>query len=184
MLVQHHGSGTGDSASPDRSGPEKYKLSGATRNDEERRLFRAYLEGGDLGARAIQGLRAVDGAHSDGPLEVAQQRPEELAAVGLVGERGQPVVPNGLPLSKIHHAAFDANLIGVDPDARVTWWNWEELSSMQPTVAVRVAERQSDARVSGAFQIYVFATSWTTPAFGSAIPSALSPRDGSARLPD
>jgi putative restriction endonuclease len=32
---------------------------------------------------------------------------------------GQPVVPNGIPLSKIHHAAFDANLIGVDPDYRV-----------------------------------------------------------------
>lgn len=29
---------------------------------------------------------------------------------------GQPVVPNGLPLSKIHHAAFDAHLIGIDPD--------------------------------------------------------------------
>ncbi|MDP7547267.1 MAG: HNH endonuclease, partial [Alphaproteobacteria bacterium] len=29
---------------------------------------------------------------------------------------GQPVVPNGIPLSKIHHAAFDAHLIGIDPD--------------------------------------------------------------------
>jgi putative restriction endonuclease len=29
---------------------------------------------------------------------------------------GQPIVSNGLPLTKIHHAAFDANLIGVDPD--------------------------------------------------------------------
>ncbi len=29
---------------------------------------------------------------------------------------GQPIVPNGLPLSKIHHAAFDAHLIGIDPD--------------------------------------------------------------------
>lgn len=29
---------------------------------------------------------------------------------------GQPIVPNGLPLSKVHHAAFDANLIGIDPD--------------------------------------------------------------------
>jgi putative restriction endonuclease len=28
----------------------------------------------------------------------------------------QPVVPNGIPLSKIHHAAFDAHLIGIDPD--------------------------------------------------------------------
>jgi len=32
---------------------------------------------------------------------------------------GQPVVPNGLPLSKIHHAAFDAHLIGIDADYRV-----------------------------------------------------------------
>ena len=32
---------------------------------------------------------------------------------------GQPVVPNGLPLSKIHHAAFDAYLIGIDPDYRL-----------------------------------------------------------------
>jgi len=32
---------------------------------------------------------------------------------------GQPVVPNGLPLSKIHHAAFDTHLIGIDPDFRI-----------------------------------------------------------------
>ncbi len=32
---------------------------------------------------------------------------------------GQPVVPNGLPLSKIHHAAFDSHLIGIDPDYRL-----------------------------------------------------------------
>jgi putative restriction endonuclease len=29
---------------------------------------------------------------------------------------GQPIVSNGLPLTKIHHAAFDANLIGIDAD--------------------------------------------------------------------
>ena len=34
-------------------------------------------------------------------------------------EMGQPVVPNGLPLSKVHHAAFDANLIGIDADYRI-----------------------------------------------------------------
>jgi len=34
-------------------------------------------------------------------------------------EMGQPVVSNGLPLSKVHHAAFDANLIGIDPDCRI-----------------------------------------------------------------
>jgi len=32
---------------------------------------------------------------------------------------GQPIVPNGLALSKIHHAAFDAHLIGIDPDYRL-----------------------------------------------------------------
>ena len=32
---------------------------------------------------------------------------------------GHPVVSNGLPLTKIHHAAFDAHLIGVDPDYRI-----------------------------------------------------------------
>ena len=32
---------------------------------------------------------------------------------------GQPVVSNGIPLSKIHHAAFDAHLIGIDPAFRV-----------------------------------------------------------------
>jgi len=31
-------------------------------------------------------------------------------------EFGEPVVENGLSLCKIHHAAFDSNIIGVDPD--------------------------------------------------------------------
>jgi len=31
-------------------------------------------------------------------------------------ERGRPEVPNGLALCKIHHAAFDANILGVAPD--------------------------------------------------------------------
>lgn len=33
--------------------------------------------------------------------------------------RGDPVVENGLALCKIHHAAFDQNLVGVDPDRLV-----------------------------------------------------------------
>jgi putative restriction endonuclease len=32
---------------------------------------------------------------------------------------GQPVIANGIALSKIHHAAFDSHLIGIDPDRRV-----------------------------------------------------------------
>jgi putative restriction endonuclease len=31
----------------------------------------------------------------------------------------QPIVSNGLPLTKLHHAAFDAQLIGIDPDFRI-----------------------------------------------------------------
>lgn len=34
-------------------------------------------------------------------------------------ELGVPVVQNGLPLSKLHHAAYDANLIGIDGDGIV-----------------------------------------------------------------
>lgn len=46
-----------------------------------------------------------------------------LDAAHIVADKderlGQPIVTNGLPLSKIHHAAFDAQLIGVDPDYRL-----------------------------------------------------------------
>jgi putative restriction endonuclease len=49
--------------------------------------------------------------------------PMLLDAAHIVSDReeqlGQPVVPNGLPLSKIHHAAFDSHLIGIDADYRV-----------------------------------------------------------------
>lgn len=33
-----------------------------------------------------------------------------------VHERGDPVVPNGLTMCKIHHAAYDVNIIGIRPD--------------------------------------------------------------------
>src|SRR6185295_4418062 len=46
----------------------------------------------------------LDAAH------IMEDRDEQL---------GQPVIPNGIPLSKIHHAAFDAHLIGIDPDYRL-----------------------------------------------------------------
>jgi len=34
-------------------------------------------------------------------------------------ELGQAVVSNGIALSKLHHAAFDRNLLGIDPDYRL-----------------------------------------------------------------
>ena len=49
--------------------------------------------------------------------------PRLLDAAHIVADTdesmGQPIVTNGLPLSKLHHAAFDANLIGIDPDFRI-----------------------------------------------------------------
>jgi putative restriction endonuclease len=46
-----------------------------------------------------------------------------LDAAHIIADRdeqfGQPLVANGIPLSKIHHAAFDAHLIGIDPDYRL-----------------------------------------------------------------
>lgn len=33
--------------------------------------------------------------------------------------KGEPIVPNGLGLCKIHHSAFDTNIIGIDPEAVV-----------------------------------------------------------------
>jgi len=49
--------------------------------------------------------------------------PMLLDAAHIIGDKheafGQPVVPNGIPLTKIHHAAFDAHLIGIDADYRL-----------------------------------------------------------------
>jgi putative restriction endonuclease len=35
------------------------------------------------------------------------------------GEGGEPVVPNGISMCKIHHAAFDDSIIEIRPDNRV-----------------------------------------------------------------
>jgi putative restriction endonuclease len=49
--------------------------------------------------------------------------PRLLDAAHIIEDKnelfGQPIVPNGIPLSKIHHAAFDAHLIGIDSDYRI-----------------------------------------------------------------
>ena len=49
--------------------------------------------------------------------------PQLLDAAHIIPDRddefGHAVVSNGLTLSKIHHAAFDANLLGIDPDYKI-----------------------------------------------------------------
>lgn len=47
---------------------------------------------------------------------------ELLDAAHILPDRhpkGEPVVTNGLGLCKIHHSAYDVNIIGIDPDATV-----------------------------------------------------------------
>ncbi|SKW66833.1 Uncharacterised protein [Mycobacteroides abscessus subsp. massiliense] len=46
-----------------------------------------------------------------------------LDAAHIIGDNkpnGLPVVENGLSLCKIHHAAYDANLLGISPDYTVS----------------------------------------------------------------
>lgn len=45
-------------------------------------------------------------------LDAAHIRPDS--------EGGEPVVPNGLSLCKIHHAAYDSKMIGIDSDYRIS----------------------------------------------------------------
>jgi putative restriction endonuclease len=50
------------------------------------------------------------------------KREELLEAAHILPDSdplGAPVVPNGLSLCRLHHAAFDANLIGIRPDCVV-----------------------------------------------------------------
>lgn len=62
---------------------------------------------------AYQGRCAVSGL----------KEPILLDAAHIIADRderlGHPVVQNGIPLAKTHHAAFDANLIGIDPDFKI-----------------------------------------------------------------
>ena len=59
---------------------------------------------------------------------------------------GQPVVPNGIPLSKIHHAAFDAHLIGIDPDYRAACVRAAARTARWPDArSLEAAERRHDS---------------------------------------
>lgn len=64
----------------------------------------------------------IDAYHSRCALSGVPE-PMLLDAAHIVEDKheqlGQPIVRNGIPLSKIHHAAFDAHLIGIDTDFRI-----------------------------------------------------------------
>ncbi len=60
---------------------------------------------------AYNGKCAISGMPMPQLLDAAHIKPDK--------DQGLPIVSNGIPLTKIHHAAFDANLIGIDPDYRL-----------------------------------------------------------------
>ncbi|MGE0026507.1 MAG: HNH endonuclease [Thermoleophilia bacterium] len=59
----------------------------------------------------------------DGQCTICRLRHRELLdAAHIIGDRhdqGDPVVPNGLSLCKIHHAAYDRDLLGITGDGEV-----------------------------------------------------------------
>ena len=95
-----------DAAAP-ANAPERHYALQECRRRVHQPVFRAALVDAYRGRCAISGLpeeRLLDAAH------IVPDRDPEL---------GQPMVRNGLLLSKIHHAAFDQNLIGITPDCRL-----------------------------------------------------------------
>jgi putative restriction endonuclease len=66
------------------------------------RVVAAY--GGRCALTGLPEVRLVDAAH------IVPDSDAEL---------GQPDIRNGICMSKLHHAAYDADLIGIDPDRRI-----------------------------------------------------------------
>jgi putative restriction endonuclease len=92
---------------PPETGPERRYALRAVKQRLHQASFREAVISAYNGRCAISGLPEpllLDAAH------IVADKDEKL---------GQPVVPNGIPLSKIHHAAFDTHLIGIDPDYRL-----------------------------------------------------------------
>ena len=47
---------------------------------------------------------------------------ELLDAAHIIGDKedyGEPVIQNGLSLCKIHHSAYDQNILGINPDFKI-----------------------------------------------------------------
>ncbi len=77
--------------------------------------------------------------------------PRLLDAAHIVSDSdekyGQPVITNGLPLSKIHHAAFDKHLIGIDPDYRIHVSNRLRALNDGPTLEALKLLHQTEIRL-------------------------------------
>lgn len=83
--------------------PQRAYVESLTRTRLHQPVFRARV------LRAYDQRCAMCRLHHPELLDAAHIIPDDLP-------RGDPVVPNGLSLCKIHHAAYDANLLGVRPN--------------------------------------------------------------------
>lgn len=77
----------------------------------QQRLHQSFFR--DAVISAYAGRCALSGVPEPMLLDAAHIVPDGHA------ELGHAIVPNGIPLSKIHHAPFDAHLIGIDADFKV-----------------------------------------------------------------
>jgi putative restriction endonuclease len=96
----------GEMAPPESSVERRYALRAVKQRLHQASFREAVITAYD-GRCALSGLPEpllLDAAH------IIADKDERL---------GQPIVRNGIPLSKIHHAAFDAHLIGIDADYRL-----------------------------------------------------------------
>lgn len=88
------------------SGPEKRYVMLETRRRLHQPIFREQVLNAYATACAVCHIRhaqLLDAAHI-----ISDSKPN-----------GDPVVPNGIALCKIHHAAYDRNLMGIRPDCKV-----------------------------------------------------------------
>ncbi|MGI8692116.1 MAG: HNH endonuclease [Geodermatophilaceae bacterium] len=96
-------------------GPESPGEPTALRRAYVQRLTRERLHQPVFRARVLQAYRTQ--------CSICQLRHADLLDAAHIlpdgHPRGHPVVPNGLAMCKIHHAAYDRNILGVRPDLRV-----------------------------------------------------------------
>ncbi|RYD14467.1 MAG: HNH endonuclease [Lysobacteraceae bacterium] len=91
---------------PDSAPAREYAIRAVKQRLHQATFRQAVLTAYD-GRCALSGLpeiRLLDAAH------IIRDGDERL---------GQPLVTNGIPLTKLHHAAFDSHLIGIDPDFKL-----------------------------------------------------------------
>lgn len=98
--------GQAEAELPDSFGERRYAL-----REVKQRLHQASFR--EAVIAAYRGRCALSGLPEVRLLDAAHIVPDKHELLG------QPVIPNGIPLSKIHHAALDAQLIGIDPDFRI-----------------------------------------------------------------